>query len=91
MIAGVQQNVQASFPVGPSAFSHINDRAPSLQKEMSLKADVVSVKQPELMSDEEASSAIMQIESSLQENSLKGLSIHDGLDTNRVLSLLEGL
>ncbi len=91
MITGIQQNMQASFPVGPTAPSFVNDRAAAAPKEMHLNADVVTVQAPTLMSDEEASSAIMQIENSLQENSTNGLSIHDGLDASRVFSLLEGL
>ncbi|MBO5490177.1 hypothetical protein [uncultured Desulfovibrio sp.] len=50
--------------------------------------DVVRVRQPELMSEEEAQQAMADVQDSLSASPGEALSVHGGLDLARVMALL---
>ncbi|MBO4300413.1 MAG: hypothetical protein J5861_02305 [Desulfovibrio sp.] len=50
--------------------------------------DNVSVRNPQLMTDEEAMEAMSQVQDSLQQSTGEALSVHGGLDYSRVMALL---
>jgi len=58
-------------------------------KAMSEQAGAVHISSPLPMTDEESVSTMADIESSLMTNTAEAMSLHGGLDLNRVMSLLD--
>lgn len=53
--------------------------------------DVVNLSTPILLTNEEAQEALVTIEESVSASPTEALSVHRGLDLNRVLALLDGI
>ncbi len=53
--------------------------------------DVVNVNAPSLLTDAEAQEALVTVGESVSASPTEALSVHQGLDLNRVLALLDGI
>ena len=53
--------------------------------------DVVNLSTPILLTNEEAQEALIAVEESVRASPTEALSVHQGLDLNRVLALLDGI
>lgn len=53
--------------------------------------DIVNINAPSLLTDEEAQEALVTVEESVSASPTEALSVHQGLDLNRVLALLDGI
>ncbi len=50
--------------------------------------DVVHLRSPELMTDEEAQAVMTDVQGTIAESPLDALTVHQGLDLSRVMALL---
>ena len=53
--------------------------------------DTVSLRAPHLLTDEEAAAAMSSVQQATQESPSTALGLHQGLNYDRVMKLLEGL
>ncbi len=88
MITSLQTNTSFSSVVHQNGiFKSMPNPQPT--KALPEEDSIVHVSSPHLMTDEESLNAMADVESSLQNNTAEAMSIHGGLDLDRVKSLLD--